>query len=146
AALAQDTAPPSASDIREKIKSLSLEAVPDMLQRFKAGAKAPEDKAAAKDLERELATAKKIEPIATTKIPALVKAGKPRDAYFLAMATVDQYPGALALEELLRGVHDARDQAFRIVDDFDKSAITAGKVLEGGKGVGATKNAGEVEL
>jgi len=126
--------PPTPDKARELIAALDLEGAKEQLARLKAAAKTPDEKAAAKMLEQELAAAKKIEPVAEKQVPKLLADGKKREAYALAMATVDQFPGALAIPGLAARVREARDEVYLVVEDFDKSALPPGKAHEGGKG------------
>ena len=146
AALAQETEPVPAEEVRAKIAALDLDAAKPLVERFKAAAKTSEAKAQAKALERDLAIARKIEPIATKQVPKLVAENKLREAYALLWSAAGQFPGAVALPGLKARVKEARDRAHLVIDDFDASPIPPGKEHPGGDGKGATKMVGNVAV
>lgn len=116
AAFGDDGGP--AEPVREKIAALDVEGAKKALADYKAANKTPEARKTAADLEREIATAKKIESVAG-RVSKLLDQGKPREAYAAGMAIAEQFPGALALAALRPRIGEARRAAFLTLDDFD---------------------------
>jgi hypothetical protein len=110
--------PDPTAEVRAKIVALDADGAKGALAAYKAANKTPEGKKTAADLEREVASVKKVEPVAA-KILKLLDDAKPREAYATGWALADQIPGAIALAAIRPRVLEARKLAFQPIDDFD---------------------------